>query len=50
MGVITYLGVLSFAMEDGGERLGTGDRLSTTLTLVLTAVAYKIVAADNVPK
>ncbi|OQR93565.1 hypothetical protein ACHHYP_02430 [Achlya hypogyna] len=50
MGVLTYLGYISFAVDSPGVRLGTGDRLSISLTLLLTAVAYKFVVAGAIPQ
>lgn len=50
MMVLTYLGFLSFAVSFDGSRLDTSDRLSITLTLLLTAVAYKFVVASAIPQ
>ena len=47
---IYFLTVLSIgAVEEDGTKLGTADRLSITLTLLLTAVAYKFVVASMLP-
>ncbi|EQC26723.1 hypothetical protein SDRG_15452 [Saprolegnia diclina VS20] len=50
MGLLTYLGFLSFAIESPNTRLATPDRLSISLTLLLTAVAYKFVVAGAIPQ
>jgi hypothetical protein len=50
MMVLTYLAFLSFAVGLDGQRLDTPDRLSITLTLLLTAVAYKFVVASAIPQ
>ncbi|CAM9106402.1 unnamed protein product, partial [Ectocarpus fasciculatus] len=50
LAVLTLLGPLSNAVEADGSALGTGDRLSVTLTLILTAVAYKFVVAASLPQ
>jgi hypothetical protein len=50
MMVLTYLAFLSFAVSFDGSRLDTSDRLSITLTLLLTAVAYKFVVASAIPQ
>lgn len=50
MMVLTYLAFLSFAVGLDGGRLDTPDRLSITLTLLLTAVAYKFVVASAIPQ
>lgn len=48
--LLTYLSFLSFSVGMDGSRLDTGDRLSITLTLLLTAVAYKFVVASAIPQ
>jgi hypothetical protein len=45
-----YAGPLSNAIEADGSAMGTGDRLSVTLTLLLTAVAYKFIVASSLPQ
>jgi hypothetical protein len=50
MAVLTMLSMVSCSTEPSGEPLGTGDRLSVTLTLLLTAVAYKFVVASSLPQ
>ena len=50
LAVLTALGPLSNAIEIDGSSMGTGDRLSVTLTLILTAVAYKFVVAASLPQ
>ncbi|DAZ96794.1 TPA: hypothetical protein N0F65_007055 [Lagenidium giganteum] len=47
---VTYLAFLSLAREVTGEALDVGLRLSITLTLSLTAVAYKLVVALSIPQ
>ena len=49
MGALTYMSAMSAAHEPNGEPMGTADRLSVTLTLLLTAVAYKFVVASSLP-
>ena len=51
LAAITGLTALSLgAVEPDGSRLGTGDRLSVSLTLMLTAVAYKFIVASSLPQ
>ena len=50
MTVLTLLGPLSNAIEADGSVMGTGDRLSVSLTLLLTAVAYKFIVASSLPQ
>ncbi|OQR84066.1 hypothetical protein ACHHYP_13945 [Achlya hypogyna] len=45
---ITYLGFLSFGVDVGGQRMDTASRVSISLTLMLTAVAYKFTVAGMV--
>lgn len=47
--VLTLLSPLSCSINDDGTSLGTSDRLGITLTLLLTAVAYKFVVASSLP-
>lgn len=50
MFVITALTSLSIGVQESdGSRLTTGDRLQITVTLLLTAVAYKFVVAESLP-
>lgn len=48
--ILTLLSPLSCAIESDGSSLGTADRLGITLTLMLTAVAYKFVVASSLPQ
>jgi len=51
MAVLTSLTSISIGVKTiDGNRLDTGDRLSVTLTLLLTAVAFKLVMASNLPQ
>jgi hypothetical protein len=50
MTLLTLLGPLSNAIEADGSAMGTGDRLSVSLTLLLTAVAYKFIVASSLPQ
>jgi len=51
MSAITGLTAISAgAVEIDGSRLSTGDRLSVSLTLMLTAVAYKFIVATSLPQ
>ena len=51
MMLLTALSVLSIGTQEiDGQRLGTADRLSVTLTLLLTAVAYKFIVASLLPQ
>ena len=47
--VLTLLSPLSCTINEDGSSMGTADRLSITLTLLLTAVAYKFVVATSLP-
>ena len=48
--VLTALNALSIGIREiDGSRIGTGERLALTFTLILTAVAYKFVVADVLP-
>lgn len=47
--VLTYLGALTMTQEEDGNRMQTDGRLGASLTLLLTAVAYKLVVADKLP-
>jgi hypothetical protein len=47
--ILTLLSPLSCFLNDDGTSLGTADRLGITLTLLLTAVAYKFVVASSLP-
>lgn len=50
LAVLTLLGPASCFIEADGTSMGTADRLSVTLTLLLTAVAYKFVVASSLPQ
>lgn len=50
VGIITLVAPLSAATEPDGARMGTGDRLAYSLTLLLTAVAYKFAIASAIPQ
>ena len=51
MMVVTYLAAVSAgAVDSDGARMSTADRLSVTLTLMLTAVAYKFIVASALPQ
>jgi hypothetical protein len=50
VGSITVIAPLSAATEPDGARMGTGDRLAYALTLLLTAVAYKLALASAIPQ
>ena len=51
MMVLTYLAAVSAgAVDSDGARMSTADRLSVTLTLMLTAVAYKFIVASALPQ
>ena len=50
MTLLTLLGPLSNAIEADGSPMGTADRLSVSLTLLLTAVAYKFIVATSLPQ
>ncbi|KAJ1633609.1 hypothetical protein T492DRAFT_979582 [Pavlovales sp. CCMP2436] len=50
LGSVTLLCPLSAASEPDGSRMGTGDRLAYAVTLMLTAVAYKLVISSSVPQ
>jgi hypothetical protein len=47
---ISGLSLLSMSMNDDGHPLQTSERLSVTLVLLLTFVAYKLVVAESLPK
>lgn len=49
IGIVTTLGVLSMGENSDGSKMEVADRLSITLTLLLTAVAYKLVVAGDLP-
>lgn len=48
--ILTYLSFVSFTIDSDGAKIGTSDRLGVTLTLLLTAVAYKFAVASSLPK
>lgn len=49
--VLAALASLSIGVKtNDGSRMDTGDRLSVTLTLLLTAVAFKLTMASNLPQ
>ena len=47
---ISVLSLVSLSIDMDGSYLGTGDRLSVSLTLLLTGVAYKFVVASSLPQ
>lgn len=47
--VLTVMSPLSCAVNEDSSSIETADRLGITLTLVLTAVAYKFVVASSLP-
>jgi hypothetical protein len=47
---LSGLSLTSFGIESDGSHLQTSDRLSVTLTLLLTIVAYKFVIANSLPQ
>ncbi len=49
IGIISALSIISMSINEDGSRLETADRLGITLTLLLTAVAYKFVVASSLP-
>ncbi|RHY73506.1 hypothetical protein DYB34_003017 [Aphanomyces astaci] len=48
--LITYMGFLSFCLDNEGKTIDTGERLLISLTMVLTAVTYKFVVAGAIPQ
>jgi hypothetical protein len=50
MTLLTLLGPLSNSIEADGALMGTADRLGVSLTLLLTAVAYKFIVATSLPQ
>jgi hypothetical protein len=50
VGFISGLSLLSMSVNDDGSSLHTSERLSITLILLLTLVAYKLVVAESLPK
>lgn len=50
MAVLTFLSPSSCFVDEDGSSLSMGDRLDVILALLLTAVAYKFVVADSLPK
>lgn len=50
MTIVTFLSALSFAVNFDDTKMETPDRLSVTLTLLLTGVAYKFVVASSLPQ
>jgi len=46
MFILTSLGLLAFTMDVSD----LGSRVSTVLTIILTAVAFKFIISDNLPK
>lgn len=50
VGAITLIAPLSAATEPEGMRMGTGDRMAYSVTLLLTAVAYKFAIASSLPQ
>ena len=48
--ILTVMSFLSFVVESDGSKLSIADRLSVTLTLLLTSVAYKFVVASSLPQ
>lgn len=51
MAVLTALTSISIGVRSNdGSRMDTADRLSVTLTLLLTAVAFKLVMASSLPQ
>lgn len=50
MGAITLMAPLSAATEPEGARMDTGDRMAFSVTLLLTAVAYKFAIASTLPQ
>eukprot|EP01038_Epipyxis_sp_PR26KG_P008610 gene8610-11638_t len=47
LGMISFL---SFGINEDGTKMDTGTRLGIVLTLLLTAVAYKLVASSSLPQ
>jgi hypothetical protein len=51
LAILTFLAGLSAgAVDADGKRVTTADRLSITLTLLLTAVAYKFIVSSSLPQ
>lgn len=50
MATFTLLACLSFAVDEDGNSMDIGTRLSFTMTLLLTAVAYKFVVTSALPQ
>lgn len=48
--LFAMLSLLSFSVLEDGTKIDTGSRLSITLTLLLTSVAYKFVVANSIPQ
>ncbi|RHY71059.1 hypothetical protein DYB30_002235 [Aphanomyces astaci] len=48
--ILTYLGFLSFGIESFRTRMATSNRISISVTLLLTAVAYKFAIAGALPQ
>jgi len=48
--LFAVLTLLSFSVLEDGTKIDTGSRLSITLTLLLTSVAYKFVVANSLPQ
>jgi hypothetical protein len=48
--LFAMLSLLSFSVSEDGAKIDTGSRLSITLTLLLTSVAYKFVVANSIPQ
>ncbi|RHY49030.1 hypothetical protein DYB38_009850 [Aphanomyces astaci] len=48
--LITYMGFLSFCLDNEGKTIDTGERLLISVTMVLTAVTYKFVVAGAIPQ
>ncbi|KAF0736450.1 hypothetical protein Ae201684P_006754 [Aphanomyces euteiches] len=48
--ILTYLGFLSFGIESSGARMATSSRLSISVTLLLTTVAFKFATAGALPQ
>ncbi|XP_065657599.1 gamma-aminobutyric acid receptor subunit beta-1 isoform X2 [Hydra vulgaris] len=47
--VISCLSLVNFGLNEDGSKMDTSSRLSITLTLLLTAVAYKFVVSSALP-
>ncbi|CAK4762370.1 unnamed protein product [Aphanomyces euteiches] len=48
--IITYMGFLSFCLNNEGKPMDTGERVLISVTMVLTAVTYKFVVAGSIPQ